>query len=123
MAIQILTHASTSTHYHVYLYYGKPDANVTVSTGLANSRTFNIPVHSDNVRFTFNGTFGSGSASTQVILDLSPDRGVTFLPILTVSAPMTTVIPMVVDDVVRFRHQWTSAAAAITAASVDAWIG
>lgn len=125
MAIQVMTHASTSTHYHVYLYYGKPDVNVTVSTGLANSRTFNIPVHSDNVRFSFNGTFGSGSASTQVIIDVAPnpkDAVPNWQPLLTVSAPMTTVIPMMVDDCIRFRHQWTSAAAAITNASVDAWI-
>jgi len=127
MAIQIMTHASTSTHYHVALYYHSPDASQTVSTGLANSRTLCIPIHSDNVRFTFNGTFGSGSASTQVIIDLAPDptaaaAGVWF-PLLTVSAPQTTVLPLQVDHIVRFRHQWTSAAAAITAASVDAWIG
>ena len=123
MAIQIMTAASVSAHYHVYLNYGGMNTQATVSTGLANSKTLNIPVHSDNIRFTFNGTFGSGSASTQVILDLSPNNGTTFLPLLTVSAPQTTVLPLQVGDVIRFRHQWTSAAAAITAASVDAWIG
>lgn len=126
MAIQIMTHASTSAHYHVYLNYGSPNANVTVSTGLANSRTFNIPIRSDNIRFTFNGTFGSGSASTQVILEVAPnpkDTSPAWQPLLTVSAPLTTVLPMMVDDGIRFRHQWTSAAAAVTNASVDAWIG
>jgi hypothetical protein len=124
MAIQIMTHASTSTHYHVALTYHSPDPSVTVSTGLANSRTLCIPVHSDNVRFTFNGTFGSGSASTQVIIDLSPDSsGGVWFPLLTVSAPQTTVLPLQVDHIVRFRHQWTSAAAAVAGTSVDAWIG
>jgi hypothetical protein len=123
MAIKIITAGSTSTHYHVYLNYGAPNMAVSVSTGLANSRTFSIPVHSDNIRFTFAGNFGSGSASTQVCLDLSPDNGVTFLPIFTASAPLTTAFPLQVGDVVRFRQQWTSAAVAVTNASVDAWIG
>lgn len=121
MAIQIMTAASTSTHYHVYInQFG--DKSYSVSTGLANSRTLNIPVMAQDVRITINGTFGSGSASTQVILDVGPNA-TTFLPILTVSAPMTTTIPLQADHIVRFRHQWTSAAAAITNASVDAWIG
>lgn len=124
MTIKVLAAASTSTHYHVYIQYGAPNPAVSVSAGLlANAHTLNIPIHSDNIRFTFNGTFGSGSASTQVILDLSPDNGGTWMPILTVSAPQTTVLPLQVDHVVRFRHQWTSAAVAVTNASVDAWIG
>jgi len=124
MAIKIISAGSTSAHYHVYIGYGAPNQAVSVSTGLANSRTMLIPVHSDNIRFTFNGTFGSGSASTQVILDLSPDNsGGTWLPLLTVSAPQTTILPIMVDHIVRFRQQWTSAAVAVTNASVDAWIG
>jgi len=122
MAIRVMTAASTSAHYHVFINrFG--DASYSVSTGLANSRTLNIPVMAQDVRITLNGTFGSGSASTQVVLDISPDNGTTFLPILTVSAPMTTTFPLQADHVIRFRHQWTSAAAAITNASVDAWIG
>lgn len=126
MTIQIMTNASTSTHYHVAIAFSNPNAAVTVSTGLANSRTLCIPVHSDNVRFTFDGTFGSGSASTQVVLDISPNPAAavpSWQPIFTASAPLTTVLPIQVDHVVRFRHQWTSAAAAITNASVNAWIG
>lgn len=121
MAIKIMAAASTSTHYHVFINRGG-DATYSVSTGLANSRTLNIPVMAQDVRITLNGTFGSGSASTQVILDVSPD-GTTFIPLLTVSVPMTTTFPLQADHIIRFRHQWTSAAAAITNASVDAWIG
>jgi hypothetical protein len=126
MAIKIMASASTSAHYHVYLGYGAPNPAISVSTGLANSRTLLIPIHSDNIRFTFNGTFGSGSASTQVIIDVSPngaDASPAWFPILTVSAPQTTVLPIQVDHTIRFRQQWTSAAVAITNASVDAWIG
>jgi hypothetical protein len=124
MAIKMIAAGSTSAHYHLYLGYGAPNQAVSVSTGLANSRTMLIPVHSDNIRFTFNGTFGSGSASTQIVIDVCPDNsGAVFFPILTVSAPQTTILPMMVDHIIRLRQQWTSAAVAVTNASVDAWIG
>ncbi len=127
MAIQVMAAASTSAHYHVAVAYSNPNANVTVSTGLTPQRVLCIPIHSDNVRFTFNGTFGSGSASTQVIIEVAGDataaRAGAFVPILTVSAPQTTILPIQTDHILRLRHQWTSAAVAVTNASVDAWVG
>lgn len=121
MALRILTGASASANHHVYINRADYQA-VTVSTGLDNSRTFNIPVMSRDARLIFNGTFGSGSASTQVIVGVGPHDGAAFAALFTVSAPLTTTIPVQADTVVRFVHQWTSAAAAITNASVDLWM-
>lgn len=125
IAIQVLAAVSTSANFNVYINQSDIP-NVTVTTNLANSRTFNIPSDANGVRdtrITVAGTFGSGSASGNVVVDLSPGRsGNFYFPIFSVSAAMTTTIPLQVDHVLRFRTTWTSAAAAI-GMSVNAWIG
>jgi len=121
MALQILSAASISANYHIYINRSDIQAN-SVATGLTNPSTFNIPVQTRDARLTIVGTFGSGSASTQVIVGVGDQSGGRFMPILTVSVPMTTVIPIFADTTLILRHQWTSAAAAITNASVDAWL-
>jgi hypothetical protein len=84
-------------------------------------------MHSDDdarlTRITIAGTFGSGSASGNVVVELSPGRsGNFYFPLFSTSANFTTAIPLQVDHVVRIRTTWTSAAAAI-GMSIDAWIG
>ena len=124
MTIQVLSAASISANFHVYI--NRSDIpGTSVSTGLANSRTFNIVGNDDArpTRITIAGTFGSGSASGNVVVDIGPGRsGNFFFPIFSVSSNFTTAIPLQVDHVLRFRTTMTSAAAAI-GMSVDAWIG
>lgn len=121
--IRVLNDNSVSANHHVYVDYNR--VPTSVSTGLANSQTltYTIPVEVRDTRLTFTGNFGSGSASSQVMVDISPGRrGSAFVNILSVSAPMTTTIPIQVDHVVRFRHAFTSAAVSISC-SVNVWIG
>ena len=69
-----------------------------------------------------NGTFGSGSASTTLCIEKGASANGPFFAVASISVPMMTAFPVYHDEVVRFRHNWTSAAAAITNASVDVWI-
>jgi len=125
MTIQVMTGVSTSTLVNIYI--NKSDIpGTSVSTGLANSRTFNIVGNDDarQTRITIAGTFGSGSASGNVVVDLSPGRsGNFFFPLFSASANFTTAFPLQVDHVVRIRTSWTSAAAGPIGMSIDAWIG
>lgn len=125
MTIQVMTGVSTSTNVNIYL--NRSDVpGTSVSTGLANSRTLNFREEdgeSRDVRITIAGTFGSGSASGNVVVDVSPGRsGAFYFPLFSASANFMTAIPLQVDHVVRIRTTWTSAAAAI-GMSIDAWIG
>ena len=128
MTIQVLSAASVNnTLVNVYINRSDIDST-TVSTGLANSRTFNLRGDSPDsrlTRITINGTFGSGSASGNVVVDVSPGRsGNFYFPLFSTSAAMTTAFPLQVDHVVRIRTTWTSAiAAAGIGMSIDAWIG
>lgn len=124
MTIQVMAGVSTSTNVNIYINRSNVPGT-SVSTGLANSRTFNIPEDdmARLVRITIAGTFGSGSASGNVVVDLSPGKsGSFYFPIFSASANFTTAIPLQVDHVVRIRTTHTSAAAAI-GMSIDAWIG
>jgi len=126
MTIQVMSAASISANFHIYI--NRSDIpGTTISTGLANSRTFNIVGNDDArpTRITIAGTFGSGSASGNVVVDIGPGRsGNFFFPIFSVSSNFTTAIPLQVDHVIRIRTTWTSAiAAAGIGMSVDAWIG
>ena len=124
MTLQVASAVSTSTNIHIYI--NRSDIpGTSVSTGLANPRTFNFPLEQDSrdTRITIAGTFGSGSASGNVVVDIGPGRsGTFFMPLFSVSANFTTAIPIQVDHVIRLRTTWTSAAAAI-GMSVNAWIG
>lgn len=124
MTIRVMTGVSTSTNVNIYLNRSDiPDT--TVSTGLTNSRTFNLVGEDSDrqTRITIAGTFGSGSASGNVVVDISPGRsGNFYFPLFTASSNFTTAYPLQVDHVVRIRTTWTSAAAAI-GMSIDAWIG
>ena len=124
MTLQVMSAVSTSTNIHVYI--NRSDvAATTVSTGLANSRTLNFREDdgdSRNVRITIAGTFGSGSASGNVVVDYGPGKnGAFFFPLFSASANFTTAVPLEVDNVIRIRTTWTSAAAAI-GMSINAWI-
>lgn len=126
MTIQVLSAASISANFHIYI--NRSDIpGTSVSTGLANSRTFNMPLEQDSrdTRITIGGTFGSGSASGNVVVEISPGKsGNFFFPLFSTSANFTTAIPLQVDHVVRIRTTWTSAiAAAGIGMSIDAWIG
>lgn len=124
MTIQVMAAVSTSTNVNIYI--NRSDVpGTSVSTGLANSRTFNIPEDdmARLVRITIAGTFGSGSASGNVVVDVSPGKsGHFYFPLFSASSNFTTAFPLQVDHVVRLRSTMTSAAAAI-GMSVDAWIG
>lgn len=125
MTIQVMAAVSTSTLVNIYL--NRSDIpGVSVSTGLANSRTFNMHSEDDTrvTRLTVAGTFGSGSASGNVVMEISPGRsGNFYFPIFSASANFTTAIPLQVDHVIRFRTAWTSAAVGPIGMSIDAWIG
>jgi hypothetical protein len=124
MTIKVMNGVSTSTNVNIYI--NRSDIpGVSVSTGLANSRTFNIPEDdmARLLRVTIAGAFGSGSASGNVVVDVSPGRsGNFYFPMFSASSNFTTAFPIQVDHVVRIRTTWTSAAAAI-GMSIDAWIG
>ena len=126
MTIQVMNGVSTSTNVNIYLNRSDiPDTSV--STGLANSRTFNFRDDQGDERTTrimIAGAFGSTSASGNVVVDLSPGRsGAFYFPIFSASANFTTAIPLQVDHVVRIRTTWTSAAAGPIGMSINAWIG
>lgn len=124
MTLQVMSAVSTSTNVNIYI--NRSDIpGTSVATGLVNPRTFNFPLEQDSrqTRITIAGTFGSGSASGNVVVDISPGRsGNFFFPLFSASANFTTAFPLQVDHVVRIRTTWTSAAAAI-GMSIDAWIG
>lgn len=119
---KILAAASTSAHYHVHVRQNLRQ-DFSVSVGVAGSEfTHNIPLYTQNMQCFINGTFGSGSASTTLCIEKGASAGGPFFNVASVSVPMMTAFPVFHDEVVRFRHNWTSAAAAITNASVDVWI-
>jgi hypothetical protein len=118
---KIMAAASTSAHYHVHVRQTLRQ-DVSVSAGLTNEFTHAIPLYTQNMQVFVNGTFGSGSASTTLCIEKGASGGGPFFNFASISVPMTTTIPVFHDEVVRFRHNWTSAAAAITNASVDVWI-
>ena len=118
---KILAAASTSTHYTVHVRQNLRQ-DVSVSVLGVNEFTHNIPLYTQNMQVFVNGTFGSGSASTTLCIEKGASAAGPFFNFASISVPMTTTIPVFADEVVRFRHSWTSAAAAITNASVDVWI-
>lgn len=123
MTIRVMNAGSVSANYHVHVRRSETPGNTSVSAGYANERTFCIPVMVQDTRITVLGTFGSGSASTVVALDIGPN-GSAYINLFSISAPFTTTIPVQVDHVLRFRHAYTSAAVAgALGASVDAWVG
>ena len=124
MTLQVMSAVSVSTNVHIYI--NRSDVpGTSVSTGLANSRTLNFKEEdgdSRNVRITIAGTFGSGSASGNVVVDYGPGKnGAFFFPLFSTSANFTTAVPLEVDNVIRIRTTWTSAAANI-GMSINAWI-
>ena len=125
MTIQVMTGVSTSANVHIYI--NRSDVpGTSVSTGLANSRTFNIAGDDDarQTRITIAGNFGSTSASGNVVVDISPGKnGSFFFPLFSASANFTTAFPLQVDHVIRIRTPWTSAAVGPIGMSIDAWIG
>jgi len=126
MTIQVMTGVSTSSNVNIYI--NRSDVpGTSVSTGLANSRTFNLRGEDADARLTritIAGTFGSGSASGNVVVDVSPGRsGNFYFPLFSASANFTTAFPLQVDHVVRIRTVFTSAAAGAIGMSIDAWIG
>lgn len=119
---KIMAAASTSTHYYVHILQTlRPDVSVSVGSN-ANQFTHPIPLYTQNMQVYVNGTFGSGSASTTLCIEKGASIGGPFFNVASISVPMMTAIPVFKDEVIRFRHSWTSAAAAITNASVDVWI-
>jgi hypothetical protein len=125
MTIQVMAAVSTSTLVNIYL--NRSDIpGTSVSTGLANSRTFNIVGNDDSrpTRITIAGTFGSTSASGNVVVEISPGKsGNFYFPLFSASANFTTAIPLQTDHVIRIRTPWTSAAVGPIGMSIDAWIG
>lgn len=126
MALTVIAGASVSTaaqHSHVHVRYGAPNVGSSVSLGLANEKTFFVPVLTRNLGVFVTGTFGSGSASGAMCIDVSPNAGSTFLNLASISAPQMTTIPIFADTIVRFRPAWSSAiAAAGIGMSVDVQI-
>src|SRR5690348_16003332 len=110
---KIMAAASTSTHYHVHVRQTLRQ-DFSVSVGLGNEFTHAIPLYTQNMQCIINGTFGSGSASTTLCIEKGASGGGPFFAVACVSAPMMTTFPVYHDECVRFRHNWTSAAAAIT---------
>lgn len=125
MTIQVMSAVSTSTNVNIYINRSNIPG-VSVSTGLTNPRTFNIIGEEDSrlTRITIAGTFGSGSASGNVVVEISPGKsGNFYFPLYSASSNFTTAVQLQSDHVVRIRTTWTSAAAAAIGMSIDAWIG
>lgn len=118
---KIIGAGSASTNYHVHVRQNLRQ-DQSVSAGLANEFTHNIPLYTQNMEVILNGTFGSGSASTTIAIDKAANANGPFVNVASISAPMVTAIPVFQDETLRFRQVWSSAAAAITNASVDVWI-
>lgn len=118
---KIIAAGSASAHYHVHIKQSLRK-DQSVSAGLANEVTHFIPLYTQNAEFLIGGTFGSGSASTTIAIDKAASAGGVFINIASVSVAQVTVIPVFHEDVIRLRQVWSSAAVAITGASVDAWI-
>lgn len=123
--------AGTSSNHHVHITNGAIPTAVSVSSGLSNEQTLvfrdgrrnDVPIETRDTRIFINGTFGSGSASGVVAIDLGISGS--YINLFSVSAPFTSVVPLQVGQVVRFRYHRTSAiaATAVTGASLDCWIG
>jgi len=118
---KIMAAASTSAHYTVHVRQNLRQ-DVSVSVLGVNEFTHAIPLYTQNMQVFVNGTFGSGSASTTLCIEKGASANGPFFNVASISVPMMTAFPVYHDEVVRFRHNWTSAAAAITNASVDTWI-
>lgn len=118
---KIISAGSASAHYHVHI---KQDLrkDTSVSAGLANEVTHHIPIYTQNAEVFVGGTFGSGSASTTIAIDRGVSANGPFFNIASVSVTQVTVIPVFAGEILRMRQVWTSAAVAITNASVDVWI-
>ena len=118
---KIIAAGSASTNYYAHIKQSlRNDCSVSVLG--ANEFTHAIPLYTQNMQVLVNGTFGSGSASTTLCIEKGASAGGPFFNVASISVPMMTAFPVYRDEVVRFRHNWTSAAAAITNASVDVWI-
>jgi hypothetical protein len=118
---KIIGAGSVSAHYFVHVKQTLRQ-DVSVSAGLSPEFTHAIPLYTQNMQVILNGTFGSGSASTTLCIDKAASANGPFVNIASISVPMVTAVPVYADEVLRFRHAWSSAAAAITNASVDVWI-
>ena len=118
---KIISAGSASTHYHVHIRQTLRN-DVSVSAGLANEFTLPIPLYTQNMGVLVAGTFGSGSASTTIAIDKAPSANGPYINVASISVPMATTIPVYHDEVIRFRQVWSSAAAAITGASVNVWV-
>lgn len=118
---KIISAGSASAHYHVHIKQSLRK-DQSVSAGLANEVTHFIPLYTQNAEFIIYGTFGSGSASTTIAIDKAASANGTYINLASVSVSQVTVLPVFHEDVFRVRQVWSSAAAAITNASVDVFI-
>lgn len=131
MALKIISAGSVSANYHVHVRSGgkltdQPDVaqgNTSVSAGLANEKTLVIPIKVYDCRVYIQGAFGSGSASTAVAIDMGISAAGPFFNLFSVSGNFASTIPIHGDEIIRFRHTYSSAAVAgALGASVDCWI-
>lgn len=118
---KIIAAGSTSAHYHVHIKQSLRK-DQSVSAGLANEVTHFIPLYTQNAEFIVAGTFGSGSASTTICIDKAASALGTYVNLASISVNNVTVIPVFHEDVIRVRQVWSSAAVAVTNASVDVFI-
>ena len=112
MAFPVIQAGSVSANVHVHMRYGTPNADNSVSAGLANEKTYFVPILTRNIGVYCVGTFGSGSASGTVAIERSPNGTVAFQPVASISGSQFTTIPVYADEVLRVRTTWTSAIAA-----------
>jgi hypothetical protein len=111
MAFPVIQAGSISANYHVHMRYGTPNTGNSASAGLANEKTYFVPILTRNIGVYCVGAFGSGSASGTVAIDRSP-QGSAFVNIASISASQFTTIPVYADEVIRVRTTWSSAIAA-----------
>ena len=124
MALQVLSSSSISAAAHIHIALGAFQGGHSVVGGYANEQTLYIPLRSDTVRITTAGNYQTGSASSNLAVDIGPEGGnaSAFVNLFSTSAAMTTTIPVQVGHVLRFRHAFTSAITTHNA-SLDVWIG
>lgn len=125
-AITVIEAASVTANYHVHIVQHAIPSHASVSVNTwTNQKTIPILVEARDIRITMGGSFGSGSGSTTMAIDVGPtiaSGSGTFVNLASVSAPFTSVYPFQIGHTVRFRHTQTSAVAA-TGASVNVYIG
>lgn len=124
MPLQVITAGSISANYHVHIAQGLYQGGHSVVGGYTNETTLYIENQTQNVRVCTAGNYQTGSASSNLAVDIAPEgaNASAFSNLFSASTTLTTTIPIQVGHVLRFRHTVTGAVTTVNA-SVDAWIG